>query len=237
MERELVRKNRHRLNTLRDSTRRPALRLLETTLVDCLVQAGFVEVTTPIFLSKGMLARMGIDGEHPLRKQVYWVEDKLCLRPMLAPHLYYLMRRLGRLWPHPIRLFEIGPCFRKETKGAKHLSEFTMLNLVEMGIEGNPQSRLEELAGVVMAAAGLSYRIEEVTSGVYGSTTDIVVNGVEVASGATGPHPLDVNWEIADNWAGFGIGLERVVMLREGFQNIRRAGRSLIYIDGARVNI
>jgi phenylalanyl-tRNA synthetase alpha chain len=64
-----------------------------------------------------------------------------------------------------------------------------------------------------------------------------MVGDLEIASGATGPHPLDVNWDIADNWAGLGLGLERLVMMKEGFNNIRRAGRSLIYLDGARLNI
>ena len=112
-----------------------------------------------------------------------------------------------------------------------------MLNLVEMGIEGSPHERLGELAALLMGTIGLDYRLETERSEVYGHTVDILVDGVEVASGAVGPHPLDANWEIADSWAGLGFGLERLAMFREGFQNIRRAGRSLIYVDGARVNI
>ena len=46
-----------------------------------------------------------------------------------------------------------------------------------------------------------------------------------------------MNWNIAENWAGLGVGLERLIRLKEGFMNIRRAGRSLIYLDGARLNI
>ncbi|MCL4440615.1 MAG: pyrrolysine--tRNA(Pyl) ligase large subunit, partial [Firmicutes bacterium] len=113
----------------------------------------------------------------------------------------------------------------------------TMINLVEMGISGSPRERLAEMADLVMSAVGLGYRLEEENSEVYGDTTDVVVGELEVASGATGPHPLDVNWDISENWAGLGFGLERLVLVKEGFGNIRRAGRSLIYLDGARLNV
>ena len=76
---------------------------------------------------------MGIEHGHPLRDQVFWLEDGRCLRPMLAPNLYTLLRRLDRNWSKPFGIFEIGPCFRRDSKGASHLNEFTMLNLVELG--------------------------------------------------------------------------------------------------------
>ena len=215
----------------------PALRIMESQLVQTLVGAGYVEVCTPFMQSKGMLVKMGISEKHPLWKQIYWIEAKTCLRPMLAPHLYHLMGRTGKVWPCPIRLFEVGTCFRKESKGSKHLSEFTMLNMVEMGIETDPQERLEEMAAHVMGSLNLSYELRRESSEVYGNTTDIMVDDLEIASGATGPHALDLNWDIAENWAGLGLGLERLVMMKEGFNNIRRAGRSLIYLDGARLNI
>lgn len=233
----LVMKNRERLHRLRDEDRRPAIRTLESDLTHVLNSASFVEVVTPTIISRGMLEKMGITQAHPLLNQIYWLEKKSCLRPMLAPNLYHLMGRLARIWPFPIRFFEIGQCFRKESKGSKHVSEFTMLNLVEMGIDGNPQNRLEELAGLIMNAAGLEYHLQIESSEVYGDTTDVLVGDVEIASGAVGPHPLDANWEISDNWAGLGIGLERLVMVKENFKSIRRAGRSLIYLDGARLNI
>lgn len=234
---ELVLKNRKRLDRLRTERLRPAIRELEFLLVKQLNGAGFVEVTTPAILSKGMLVKMGITREHPLWEQVYWLDDNSCLRPMLAPNLYYLMGRLERVWPGPVRIFEVGQCFRKESKGARHLSEFTMLNLVEMGGEGDPRVRLEEMAALVMSVTGLDYRLEAESSEVYGNTIDVMAGDIELASGATGPHPLDINWNICQNWTGLGFGLERLVLVKEGFQNIRRAGRSLIYIDGARLNI
>ena len=37
---------------------------------------------------------------------------------MLDPNLYILWRDLVRLWYKPIRIFEIGTCYRKESQGA-----------------------------------------------------------------------------------------------------------------------
>lgn len=234
---ELVQKNRRRLRRLRQETLRPAVRQMESHLTDVLNKAGFVEVVTPTTLAGGMLEKMGITSKHPLWDQVFWLENGSCLRPMLAPNLYYMLERLPKVWPKPVRIFEIGQCFRKESKGSKHLSEFTMLNVVELGISEDPGKRLIEIADLVMQAAGVDYRLEAEDSEVYGDTIDIMVENLEIASGATGPHELDNNWNITDNWAGLGFGLERLVMVKEGFRNIRRAGRSLIYLDGARLNV
>jgi len=234
---ELVHKNKQRLQKMRLESLRPAVRILESDLVKNLNVAGFTEVTTPTVMSRGMLEKMGINQAHPLWEQVFWLGNNNCMRPMLAPNLYSLLGRLGKIWPKPVRIFEIGQCFRKESKGSRHLSEFTMLNIVEMGFDGNPSARLVEMAGTVMDTTGLEYSLEAEESEVYGNTVDVLVEGLEVASGACGPHPLDVNWNISENWAGLGFGLERLVMVKEGFQNIRRVGRSLIYLDGARLNI
>ena len=88
-----------------------------------------------------------------------------------------------------------------------------------------------------MGAFGLSYELVETSSQVYGYTLDVVCDGVEIASGATGPHALDKNWNIRESWAGLGVGLERVCMSIAGNGNVQRVGRSLIYLDGARLNI
>jgi len=59
-------------------------------------------------------------------------------------------------------------------------------------------------------------------------------------SAVVGPHPLDDAWGIVDPWVGLGFGLEKLVMVRQEYQNIQRVGRSLIYLiylDGIRLNI
>lgn len=233
----LARKNRERLDNLRTILRRPALTRTWTQLAELLIGAGFVEVVTPALLARGLLMKMNILEHDSLWKQIFWIDKNRCLRPMLAPNLYFLLGYLQRLWTQPIRIFEIGSCWRKESQGARHLEEFTMLNLVELGCQGAPECRLVELADLLMQTLGLSYEIVKTSSKVYGLTMDVVCDGVEVASCATGPHPLDRNWDIVEPWAGLGMGLERVCCLTSGNGNVQRMGRSLIYLDGARLNI
>lgn len=237
-EKKLAENGRKRLMTLRNVNRRPMLCELEIRLVDVLRDEEFVQVVTPLILSKGLLEKMAITSEHPLSKQIYWIDHNKCLRPMLAPHLYALLRRLLKLWPKPIRIFEVGPCFRKESQGSQHSEEFTMLNLVELGLpEEGRNERLRELAGFVMKAASIeNYEFVSKSSEVYGETID-VVSTVELCSCAMGPHRLDDAWGIMDPWVGLGLGLERLLMAREGYQNIQRVGRSLVYLDGVRLNI
>ena len=240
LEGTLVRKRRAELQELRTVHRRPSLCRLETTLVETLVGAGFVQVTTPTILSRGLLARMGVTDAHDLFKQVFWLDTDRCLRPMLAPHLYYLIKDLLRLWEKPVGIFEIGSCFRRESQGARHSTEFTMLNLCEFGLPQDDRSRrVRELADLVTRAAGIQeYRLEEAESTVYGDTLDVVaMDGLELGSSAVGPHPLDHAWRVTETWVGLGFGLERLLMaVREG-SSIGRLGRSLAYLDGITLNL
>ncbi|ADL11903.1 pyrrolysine--tRNA(Pyl) ligase large subunit [Acetohalobium arabaticum] len=238
IEDDLVNKNKKRLEELQGRHQQPVLRRMEFRLVELLKESGFMEVVTPIKLAKGHLEKMGIDEEHSLWKQVYWLEeDNYCLRPMLAPNLYYLLGYFENSLSKPIKIFEVGPCFRRESRGSKHLSEFTMMNLVELGPKGDPTERLKSLIAELMDYLELEYELEEEESVVYGKTIDVVVNGIEVGSGAVGPHLLDEAWNISDSWVGVGFGLERLIICKEEFESIKRVGRSLIYQDGVRLNI
>jgi len=235
----LVRDGRRRLQDLRAGGRAPQLVELETRLRTALTGGGFVQVVTPLIITTGALTKMGIEYGHPLREQVFWLEDGRCLRPMLAPNLYTLLRRLGRIWSRPFGIFEVGPCFRRDSKGASHLNEFTMLNLVELGRPAEEcRARLEVLAALVMDAAGIgAYDLVRTESEVYGEMLDVEVKGAEVCSAGCGPHPLDGNWGIVEPWVGLGFGLERLIMAREGYPNIERAGRSLSYVGGVRLTL
>ena len=241
LERQLVKIQRQKLQQLRDGHRRPGLCRLESRLTEALVQNNFVQVATPTILSKGLLARMSIDDDHPLTSQIFWLDKDRCLRPMLAPHLYYVLKDLLRLWEKPVRIFEIGSCFRKEFQGARHSNEFTMLNLVEMGLpEDKRQARLEELAALITRAAGVDdYIIQIEKSAVYGETIDILAGEkrLEIGSAAMGPHELDKAWQITDTWVGIGFGLERLLMAADNSDGLAKVGRSLAYLDGIRLNI
>ena len=234
LEWELVRQRRVELGELQRQARPPALCRMERRLADALAAAGFTRVVTPTLMTRGMLAKMGIRPGHPLHEKVFWVDERHCLRPMLAPHLYSLLVDLVRVWEKPVRIFEAGSCFRRETKGAQHAAEFTMLNLCEMGLPAERcRPRLEELAAELMRAAGLeSFSLEVEDSVVYGQTVDLVARGVEVGSAALGPHELDRPWRVTDPWVGIGLGLERLVMVAEGGESLARWGRSLTHLDG-----
>jgi pyrrolysyl-tRNA synthetase-like protein len=222
----------------RHQTLVPKIEIMEKKLVKALTGIGFVQVVTPIMMNRSLLEKMTITADHQLSKQVFWIDQNKCLRPMLAPHLYYILKDLLRLWEKPVRIFEVGPCFRKESSGSEHLDEFTMLNLVEMGLkEESRMDRLHQLAALVMETAGIEdYQFVPHDSDVYGTTVDVEA-GMELGSGAIGPHYLDQFWGITEAWMGIGFGLERLVMKKEGYQTIKKAGRSLAYLNGVRLNI
>lgn len=236
----LVKKSRERLLTLIKCEKRPLLCRLEETLAAALREEGFLQVTTPVILSKKFLSRMTIDGSHPLNDQVFWIDKNSCLRPMLAPNLYDISKKLMSVSPLPLRVFEIGSCFRKESEGRSHLKEFTMLNLVEWGLkEEDRVERLKQLAKITLNTAEIAdYRIVEEDSTVYGKGLDIVdTDGLELASTSMGPHKLDTVWKISCTWVGLGFGLERLLMSREKANGIHRYSKSLSYFDGACLSI
>ena len=228
--------NDNGIQLLIKNPRRHDLAVLEAKIAEKLVSRGFIEVRTPIIISKAALAKMTITEDHPLYKQVFFIDDKRCLRPMLAPNLYVVMRKLRDHMDGPVRIFEIGSCFRKESKSSRHLEEFTMMNLVDMGPDREPTECLKDYIDDVMTAAGLEYTLSREESDVYVETLDVEVNGMEVASGAVGPHILDPAHDVHEPWAGVGFGLERLLMLSEGKSSVRKTGRSITYLDGFKID-
>ncbi|WP_309493519.1 pyrrolysine--tRNA(Pyl) ligase large subunit [Candidatus Hecatella orcuttiae] len=234
---KLTRKNRETIKKLKDSGKRPPLKTVESKLVNVLTSLGFVEVVTPTIIPKTFISRMGIEKESNLWQQILWLDGRRCLRPMLAPNLYFVMGKLRRFWK-PVRIFEVGSCFRKDTRGSFHTEEFTMLNFVELAPDANPRERLAELIAKTMGGLGIgSYEVRSESSEVYGETLDVLVKDVEIGSAAIGPKPMDVNWGIVDPWVGLGLGIERVAMVTGNHHPIARVSRSLIYLNGARLDI
>lgn len=239
-ERELVKINRDKFLKLAREDRQPKLQVLEKKLSDTLITKGFIQVSTPTIISRKALEKMSIDYNNPLSEQVFWLDKKQCLRPMLAPNLYEVSYKMFPYCDMPLRIFEMGSCFRKESEGKKHLKEFTMLNLVEWGTDENKRvERLKELSQIVLESAGIKdYMFEEEDSTVYGIGLDVVgTDGLELASTSMGPHPLDVNWKINTTWVGLGFGLERILMNREQEEGIHRFSRSTNFLDGALLSI
>lgn len=240
LEKSAVARNRNKLNQLTESIHQPMLCKLQQDLTDCLIVEGFTQVTTPTVISKQFLERMSINESNPLNNQVFWLDQKTCLRPMLAPNLYDVSQKMLRYSKTPLKIFEIGSCFRKESEGRSHLKEFTMLNLVEWGTPVEKRvGRIKELANIVLEAAQIKeYRFEEEDSVVYGLGLDVISeDGMELASTSMGPHPLDYAWKISCSWVGIGFGLERLLMVREGEEGIHRHSKSTHFLDGAILNI
>ena len=197
-------------------------------------------MVTPTIITASMLEKMTITKDHPLTNQVFWLDSKRCLRPMLAPNLYTVMRDLYKITKEPVRIFEVGSCFRKESQGAQHMNEFTMLNLVEYaGVEdGMQMDRLKSLAQGAMKALSIDdYMLDIEKSEVYGETIDIVRDDMELASGAYGPHFLDTKWGVFETWVGIGFGIERVAMSMGNYRTIKRVGKSISYLDGSPLNL
>lgn len=240
-EKKLIEKNRGQLLTLINEKHQPELCSLQYKLARKLCECGFTQVSTPIIISKKFLDRMSIDGTHPLREQVFWLDSKTCLRPMLAPNLYSVSKDLMNIvHGKPLRIFEIGSCFRKESEGRSHLKEFTMLNLVEWNLPEEERGKhLAEFGRIVLETAGITdFKTESENSVVYGDGLDFVgSDGLELASTSMGPHPLDAAWKIQATWVGIGFGLERLLMYREKQQGIHRYSKSISFLDGARLNI
>lgn len=209
---------------------------LEQRLAAALIADGFIEVRTPCMISKAALARMTITEDHPLYKQVFFVGEKRCLRPMLAPNLYHVMRKLRDHTDGPVKIFEIGSCFRAESHSNDHLEEFTMLNLVDMGDQGDPTEKLMGYIDIVMKTVGMEYTLSREESDVYKETIDVMVDGEEVSSGAVGPHVLDPAHDVHEPWCGVGFGLERLIMMRDGDGSVKKTGRSLNYLNGYKIN-
>lgn len=236
IEKQFVRDNKEKLKKLMEEEHIPLTLRIEDALEKWLTEEeGFTRVATPIMIGTDKIKKMNIDNDNHLREQIYWLDGKKCLRPMLAPNLYEVMRDLYKITNKPVKIFEAGSCFRKESQGSQHMNEFTMLNFVELDSvkDGEQMARLEELAHGAMKALGIeNYELVKETSGVYIETLDIEVNGVEIASGAYGPHPLDANWGIFEPWVGIGFGLERIAMVKGEYQTIKRAGKSISYVNG-----
>ncbi|HVI41825.1 MAG TPA: pyrrolysine--tRNA(Pyl) ligase large subunit [Anaerovoracaceae bacterium] len=240
-EARLVKSNKEKINKLLQVEHKPLVVRIEERIKSCLTQEeGFTQVTTPTIITAAALEKMTITKEHPLTNQVFWLDPKRCLRPMLAPNLYEVMRDLHKITKEPVKIFEAGSCFRKESQGAQHMNEFTMLNLVELASveEGQQMERLQYLAKSAMKAIGIDdYELVIEKSEVYGETMDIVVDGLELASGAYGPHFLDSKWGVFDPWVGIGFGIERIAMKMANYQTIKRVGKSLVFIDGSPLNL
>jgi len=236
LESELLSRRKKDLHQIYAEERENYLGKLEREITKFFVDRGFLEIKSPILIPIEYIERMGIDNDKELSKQIFRVDKNLCLRPMLAPNLYNYLRKLDRTLPDPIKIFEIGPCYRKESDGKEHLEEFTMLNFCQMG-SGCTRENLEAIITDFLNHLEIEFKIVGDSCMVYGDTLDVMHGDLELSSAVVGPIPLDREWGIDKPWIGAGFGLERLLKVMHEFRNIKRAARSESYYNGISTNL
>jgi len=214
-----------------EDSRENLLGKLERTITEFFVDMGFLEVKSPILIPFEYMERMGVGEDKKLSEQIFRVGDNMCLRPMLAPGLYNHLRKFDNVLPDPVRIFEIGPCYRKESDGSSHLEEFTMLNFCQMGSRCT-REELEFIIDEFLNFLDIDYEIVADSCMVYGETMDVMHKNLELSSAVVGPIPMDMDWGIDKPWIGAGFGLERLLKVKHDFKNIKRAARSESYYNG-----
>lgn len=236
LESELVTRRKRELRDIYENSREHMLAKLERDISAFLISKGFIEIKSSILIPEEYIIRMGIDKDVELSKQVFRTDDGQCMRPMLAPVLYNYLRRFDKILPDPVKIFEIGPCYRKESDGSSHLEEFTMVNFCQMG-EGSTRENLVQLIDEFLTYLDISYEIEGDECMVYGATVDVMHGDLELSSAVVGPVPMDIDWGVNKPWIGAGFGLERLLKAKYNFKNIKRGSRSEFYYNGIYTNL
>jgi pyrrolysyl-tRNA synthetase len=236
LESELLARRKEDLKRIYVEERENNLGKLEREITKFFIEKGFLEIKSPILIPAEYVERMGIDNDTELSKQVFRVDKNLCLRPMLAPGLYNYLHKLDKVLPDPIKIFEIGPCYRKESDGKDHLEEFTMLNFCQMG-SNCTREELEILIKEFLGFLNIDFEIVGDSCMVYGETLDVMHGNLELSSAVVGPIPLDREWGINKPWIGAGFGLERLLKVIHNFKNVKRAARSESYYNGVTTSL
>ena len=236
LEAELLTRRKKELCEIYENSREHMLAKLERDISAFLISKGFIEIKSSLLIPEEYIIRMGIDKDLELSKQIFRTDDGKCLRPMLAPVLYNYLHRFDKILPDPVKIFEIGPCYRKESDGSSHLEEFTMVNFCQMG-DGSTRENLIQLIDEFLTYLEISYEIEGDECMVYGATVDVMHGDMELSSAVVGPIPMDIDWGVNKPWIGAGFGLERLLKAKYNFKNIKRGSRSEFYYNGIYTNL
>lgn len=232
----LTNKRKDELRKVYEDNRENLLGKLERQITNFFVERGFMEIKSPILIPFEYMERMGVGEDTKLSQQIFRVDNTMCLRPMLAPGLYNYLNKFDNVLPDPIRIFEIGPCYRKESDGKSHLEEFTMLNFCQMGSKCTREN-LILLIEDFLDFLNIEHEIVSDNCMVYGETIDVLHKDMELSSAVVGPIPQDRDWGINKPWMGAGFGLERLLKVIHNFKTIKRAARCENYYNGISTNL
>ncbi len=191
---------------------------------DTLARAGFARVVTPTILSRGLLARMAIRprGTRCTTRCSGWTSGAACA-PCWPPTSTTLLTDLLRIWDHPVRIFEVGSCFRRDSQGARHAGG---VHHAQPGARWACRPRaaapgwtswpvwLMEAAGI-REYAPADARTRRCTGR---RSTWFATAPRRPGAGLRrhGPAPAGPALEDHRPWVGIGFGLERLVMAAEG---------------------
>ncbi len=117
---------------------------------------GFQRIDTPIIEATELFARgVGQGSDFFVQKEMYTLEEpdgsSITLRPEFTAGFMraYIQNGMSS-WPHPVKLYTIGPAFRRERPQAGRLRQHTQFNAEIMG-EDDPAADVE----VMMLAMSL----------------------------------------------------------------------------------
>lgn len=117
---------------------------------------GFRQIETPIFEDTAVFARGVGEGTDIVQKEMYTFQDRggdsLTLRPEFTAGVVRAYIENGmHVWPQPVKLYSIGPAFRRERPQAHRYRQFWQFNAEAIG-EQDPAVDLE-----IMSLAGQVY--------------------------------------------------------------------------------
>ncbi len=126
-------------------------------------QYGFARLDTPIIEYTDLFARgMGTASDVFVQKEMYTIEEPdgkhITLRPEFTAGIVraYLQNGMGS-WPQPVKLFSIGPIFRRERPQAGRYRQHSQFNCEIMG-ETDPAADVEVMMVAMNLYRNLGYK-------------------------------------------------------------------------------
>lgn len=220
--------------------------IVQNELVDLFTSMGFSwqdgpEVETEHF----NFDALNIPGDHPARESqdTFWLDDKNLLRTHTSPVQVRTMRRFASNFEPPLKVIVPGRCFRAETVDKSHEHTFYQMEglVVDKDVSvANLIHTMKTCLRVVLGRDDLKVRLRPgffpfVEPGFELDVNCPFCNGkgcsvckqsgwIEILPcGLVHPNVLKMGGIDPETYTGFafGMGLQRVVMLRYGIDDIR----------------
>ncbi|MGE3171304.1 MAG: phenylalanine--tRNA ligase subunit alpha [Planctomycetota bacterium] len=220
--------------------------IVQNELVDLFTSMGFSwqdgpEVETEHF----NFDALNIPGDHPARESqdTFWLEDGNLLRTHTSPVQVRTMLRFARGFQPPLKVIVPGRCFRAETVDKSHEHTFYQMEglVVDKGVStANLIHTMKTCLRVILGRQDLKVRLRPGFFPFVEPGFELDVNcpfcagaGCSVCKqsgwieilpcGMVHPHVLRQGGIDPEEYTGFafGMGLQRVVMLRYGIDDIR----------------